>query len=178
MFLYRNRHVLCALLCLVLPAPSQADDGWKLLFDAGLDLSEDDRLAIYRYLGLTRSASGDELRVMGGEEAGPARFTVALEDLDADGRPEVFVTGGNTFLSGRGGSSVWLFTRAAPGSDWQMHLGVPAMGYSVLEWREGGYPDLRVGGAGDCDVVWRWDGATYAHHETIATVPGGCDGEY
>ena len=56
-----------------------------------------DGAAIYRYLGLTRSADGKELLVMGGEDAGPARFTVQPEDINADGRVEVFVIGGNTF---------------------------------------------------------------------------------
>ena len=83
-----------------------ADDGWKLLFATDVQgLSESDQLAIYRYLGLTRSADGKELLVMGGEDAGPARFTVQPEDINADGRVEVFVIGGNTFLSGETGSS-------------------------------------------------------------------------
>ena len=94
-------------------------------------LSEDDQVAIYRHLGLTRSADGDTLLVMGGEDAGPAHFSVQPEDLDADGRIEVFILGGNTFLSGESGSSVWLFTRSAPDGGWQMNLGIPAASYRV-----------------------------------------------
>lgn len=172
------RRVFCTLLCLLVTVPSQADDGWKLLFGSVDGLTADDQQAIYNHLGLTRSTSADELLVMGDTDARPARFAVTLEDLNADGRSEVFLAGGNTFLSGSTGSSVWLFTSQADGRGWQLNLGVPASGYTVLEEREGGYPDLRTGGAGDCDVVWRWDGMTYAHHAAIDVQPGGCDGLY
>ena len=157
-------------------AAVHADDGWQLLFGPDAHgLSEDDQVAIYRHLGLTRSADGDTLLVMGGEDAGPAHFSVQPEDLDADGRIEVFILGGNTFLSGESGSSVWLFTRSAPDGGWQMNLGIPAASYRVLARRVHGYPDLRFPGAGACDAVWRWDGNTYEHHEDVATGPGGCD---
>ena len=153
-----------------------ADDGWKLLFATDVQgLSEADQLAIYRYLGLTRSADGKELLVMGGEDAGPARFAVQPEDINADGRVEVFVIGGNTFLSGETGSSVWLFTRTAPDGDWQMNLGIPATSYSLLARSDSAYPDLRLSGAGACDVIWRREGMAYEYHEEIATGPGGCD---
>ncbi|HUT41168.1 MAG TPA: hypothetical protein VM011_07475 [Gammaproteobacteria bacterium] len=153
-----------------------ADDGWKLLFATDAHgLSESDQLAIYRSLGLTRSADGKKLLVMGGEDAGPARFAVQREDINADGRIEVFVIGGNTFLSGETGSSIWLFTRPAPDGDWQVNLGIPATSYSLLARSDSAYPDLRLSGAGACDVVWRWEGMAYEYHEEIATGPGGCD---
>jgi len=160
----------------LLVSSARADDGWKLLFGAGMEgLSEADQLAIYRHLGLKRSADGKDLLVMGGEAAGPARFTVQLEDLNADGRDEVFVIGGNAFLSGASGSSVWLFLKPAPDGQWQVNLGVPAASYTVLAQDHAGYPDLRLPGTGACDAVWRWDGDTYAYHQGVATRPGGCD---
>jgi hypothetical protein len=148
-----------------------------LLFGAEVQgLSEADQLVIYRNLGLTLSADGEALLVMGGEDAGPARFTVQLDDINTDGRSEVFVVGGNAFLSGATGSSVWLFMQSVPDSGWQMHLGVPASSYTVLARGDAEYPDLRVSGNGSCDTVWRWDGGTYEHLEDIAIRQGGCDG--
>lgn len=154
-----------------------ADDGWQLLFAAVThELTAADQQAIYQNLGLARSADGTQLLVMGGEDAGPATFRVQMTDLDADGHDEVFVTGGNAFLSGAGGSSVWLFTRQPPTGDWQMQLGVPANAYAVLARGDAAFPDLRLSGTGDCDSVWHWDGAGYVHLEDIATRPGACDG--
>ena len=165
------------LLAFVLTLPGsvvQADDGWQLLFVNAGALSETDQQTIYRHLGLRRSTDGKELLVMGGEAAGPARFEVSLQDINADGRSEVFVTGGNTFLSGSSGSSIWLFTQSASGSHWQMNLGFPAAAYTVLAVGNAGYPDLRFAGTGTCDAVWRWDGDAYEHYQDVATRPGGC----
>jgi len=153
-----------------------ADDGWQLLFEGHAQgLSEADQQAIYRHLGLTRSADGRELLVMGGEAAGPARFTVQTHDINADGRVEVFVTGGNAFLSGETGSSVWLFMQPATDGRWQMNLGFPAASWTVLAESNAGYPDLRFTGAGSCDAVWHWDGNAYDHLRDVPIRPGGCD---
>jgi hypothetical protein len=173
-------HSLRACLVTVVLAVSgsavHADDGWQLLFAGHAQgLSGADQQAIYRQLGLMRSADGRELLVMGGEAAGPARFTVQLQDINADGRVEVFVSGGNAFLSGETGSSVWLFTQPVPDGRWQMDLGFPAVSWTVLAESHAGYPDLRFTGYGSCDAVWRWDGTAYEHHQDVPIRPGGCD---
>ncbi len=172
----RLRRYLLPVMLALYGCAVQADDGWKLLFGAATKgLSEADQLAIYRQLGLTLDEEGTELLVMGGEDAGPARFTVKLDDINVDGRVEVFITGGNSFLSGVTGSSVWLFIKPAPDSRWQVNLGFPATTFNVLADGYAGYPDLRFSDAGSCDVVWRWNGTAYARHEDVATRPGGCD---
>jgi hypothetical protein len=37
------------------------------------------------------------------------------------------------------------------------------------------YPDLKIGGRGFCEAVWRWNGSRYALLRGIPTAPKGCD---
>ena len=99
---------------------------------------------------------------------------VTAKDLNGDGQAEVILLGGNTCTSGGNGSSLWLLTKSADGA-WQTHLGFTAGAYTLLAEKSQGFPDIRVGGMGWCEGVWRWDGKTYQHLKNVATQPGGCD---
>ena len=63
-------------------------------------------------------------------------------------------------MSGYTGSSIWLFIRTPDGT-YTPHLGFPAASYEILPEARGGFPDLKFGGPGFCQAVWRWDGADY-----------------
>lgn len=170
------RGIAVAVIALSIAAPAVvAEEGYRLLFgSANGSLPESDQRAIYASLNLETSPNGAGLKV---KELGCPAFLfdeVAVQDLDGDGRNEVVLRGGNTCTSGGVGSSVWLLTRSAQGI-WQTHLGFPAGGYTVLAEKHLGLPDIRTGGMGWCEAVWRWDGQTYQHLKNVPTQPGGCD---
>lgn len=79
---------------------------------------------------------------------------LALEDLNGDGVPEVFVVAGNTCTSGMTGSSIWLFAKHV-GGRWSQRLDVTAAAYRVLPTTSQGWRDLAVGSRGLCQGVWR-----------------------
>lgn len=172
-----QRHAGSALILLLATLPAVADDGWRLLFAPVHDrLPEADQQAIYAMTGLTQAADGAELQIADAPEAGPVMMTATLQDLNGDGQAEVFLVGGNLYLSGATGSSVWLYLRNGAGGDWQMNLGFPAAGYTVLPEGNAGFPDLQFGGMGWCEAVWRWDGTAYRYYRDVPTAPDGCQG--
>jgi hypothetical protein len=145
----------------VLPGAAWAGTGADILFrDASGAIPAEAAEAIYRDFFsqfLTPSADGTALLDEGGR---PAGFQATVEDLNHDGVDEIFVIGGNTYLSGYTGSSIWLFVRDPDGT-YAPHLGFPAAAYEILPEASHGFPDLRFGGPGFCRPVWRWDGADY-----------------
>jgi|APFre7841882724_1041349.scaffolds.fasta_scaffold103992_2 hypothetical protein len=166
----KSRSLLTLLLALF-AVSCFADAGYARLFkSAGSSLSEQDQKSIYSLLGLSSSSGRGHVF----EGCPPAEFKVKIVDLNNDGTPEVFVTGGNTCTSGITGNSVWLFTKAA-GSTYNMQLGFPATEYKILQGGSEGYPDIRFGDRGFCEPVWRWDGREYSHFKNIPSSPGGCN---
>ena len=148
-----------------------ADAGYARLFKStGSSLSEQDQKSIYSLLGLASSNGRGHVL----EGCPSAEFKVKIVDLNNDGTAEVFVTGGNTCTSGITGNSVWLFTKN-PDSTYKMQFGFPAAAYKILQEGSGGYPDIRFGGRGFCEPVWRWNGREYSHLKNVPTSPGGCD---
>ena len=171
----RFAHMSLALALTALACPAAADDGHRLLFgQASGSLPEVDQRAVYARLNLALSPDGGGLTFKDMECPAFQFDEVAVKDLNGDGRVEVLLRGGNTCTSGGDGSSLWLLTKTAQGS-WQTHLGFPAGGYTLLAEKQQGFPDIRVGGMGWCEAVWRWDGTTYQHLKNVATQPGGCD---
>ncbi len=176
---HRNPILPLLCFCFVLNAsatfPALADEGHKLLFSqTKASLPETDQRAIYARLDLTMSPDETGLGFKG-LECPPFMFNeVAVTDLDGDGQQEIIARGGNTCTSGGNGSSIWLLTKSTAGN-WDLHLGFPSGGYTVIAEKHQGFPDLQFGGMGWCESVWRWDGATYQHFKNVATQPGGCD---
>ncbi len=153
-----------------------ADDGWQVMFRSVAGrLPVCDQQAIYVMMGLASGDDGKELLVAGGEVGGPVSIKAYLEDLNGNGQDEVFLVGGNAYLSGGTGSSVWLFIKPGIGEEWQMNLGFPAATYRLLPEGSGGFPDLQFAGMGWCEGVWRWNGRAYEHSRNVPTAPGGCE---
>jgi hypothetical protein len=154
-------------------APCLADNGYMQLFGAeGKTISTVDQRAIYTQLGFKLAKDRKSFIDAGCD---PAGYSVELVDLNSDGTPEVWVSGGNTCTSGMTGSSVWLFVKSGT-AGYRANLGFPAGGWKVLPQKSNGFPDLRFGGPGFCEAVWRWDGTTYKHFKNVATAKGGCAG--
>ena len=168
-------HAGLALALIALSCPAAADDGYRKLFgQASGSLPEADQKAVYAAMDLAASPDGAGFMF---KDMGCPAFVfddVTAKDLNGDGQPEVILLGGNTCTSGGNGSSLWLLTKSADGA-WQTHLGFTAGAYTLLAETSQGFPDIRVGGMGWCEGVWRWDGKTYQHLRNVATQPGGCD---
>lgn len=50
------------------------------------------------------------------------------------------------------------------GRQWTPQFGFPGI-YTVLATKNKGYPDIEIGGPGNCFPVWRWNGQQYAIHK-------------
>jgi hypothetical protein len=138
--------------------------------DSGKALPAADQQAIASQLPLKAASQGLVDTVC--EE--PAGSQASLRDLNGDGTPEVFLLYGNSCLSGFAGSTLALYVKDASGK-YQMNLGFAAGGYDVLETKNAGYPDLKIGGPGFCSGVWRWNGKAYDFLRNQEEEPGGCD---
>jgi hypothetical protein len=90
-------------------------------------------------------------------------YDAQVIDLDGNGYPEVFTTVHGICLGGMTGSFLQLYVKDRRGR-WKPQFGFPGV-YRVLESRNKGYPDIEIGGPGDCSPVWRWNGQRYALHE-------------
>jgi hypothetical protein len=93
-------------------SPGLADTGYKQLFSGSNGIAEEDQVAIYRQLELKLTRDGEFIS----SGCDPAPFRTEVADLNGDGIPEVFVTGGNDCTSGVTGSSIWLFVKSTSGS--------------------------------------------------------------
>jgi hypothetical protein len=173
-----------ALLLWLMPggAALAAPQGHELLFSNAPHadaLSDADRRAIFAQLGLKVAPDGASLAFANAEcpsvKAGGGDIQVWTEDLNGDGRPEVFVSLGSSCMFGFAGTGLFLFTGAGAGQ-WKLHnLGAGVV--VVQETRHQGYADLMIGGPGFCQPVQRWDGRTYVFDHNVAEQPGGCDGQ-
>jgi len=79
---------------------------------------------------------------------------VALEDLNGDSAPEVFILAGNTCTSGMTGKSVWLYAKRRDGR-WAQLLDAGAAGYRILPTATSGWRDIALAGRGLCEGLWR-----------------------
>ncbi len=152
-----------ALTCM--PAPGLADDGYKQLFQTvSGQISIDDQKAVYRSLDLTY----DEKRsTFSSEKQGDSLvFEIEVMDLNHDGTPELFISGGSTGTTDAAGCSVWLFIRT--NGKYHQNLGFPATSYTILEESvHHGFPDIQFGGQGFYDTIWRWNGHDYAYVQSV-----------
>lgn len=110
-------------------------------------------------------ATGGQLKAVKGkyfEKSCNERLDYDAEvfDLNGDGQPEVFTSVQGTCLGGMAGVHMNLYIKGSNGQ-WQPQFGFPGM-YTVLKTRSKGYPDIEIGGPGNCFPVWRWNGQQYA----------------
>ncbi len=90
-------------------------------------------------------------------------YEAEVVDLNGDGQPEVFTSVQGTCLGGMTGVHMNLYIKNKNGQ-WQPQFGFPGI-YTVLKTRNKGYPDIEIGGPGNCFPVWRWNGKAYALHK-------------
>lgn len=88
-------------------------------------------------------------------------FTWVVADLNRDGRMEAVLAerGGGCF--GPAGAGYWLVSKQADGSWRLISKGLGTV--RVLEGTQGvgNWPDLEIGGAGQCFPIHRWNGRSY-----------------
>lgn len=160
-------------------SPALADGGYKRLFSKAKGIPTEDQIAIYDQLKLKfakayTAPDGSLVNQFIPEHCeDPAPYEVEVTDLNSDGVPEVFVSGGDSCTSGATGGSIWLFVKSSSG--YQMHLGFPAGVWKALPEKSKGFPDLRFVDAGHREGVWRWNGREYDHFRDVATATGGCN---
>ncbi len=90
----------------------------------------------------------------------PVDYEARVTDLNRDGQPEVFLDILGTCWGGGAGVHMNLFIKGKDGA-WVPQFGFPGIA-EILETGNDGYPDIAIGGPGDCAPVWRWDGRAYA----------------
>jgi hypothetical protein len=90
-------------------------------------------------------------------------YEAEVVDLNGDGQPEVFTSVQGTCLGGMAGVHMNLFIKDGKGR-WQPQFGFPGI-YTMLKTKHKGYPDIEIGGPGNCFPVWRWNGQQYAIHK-------------
>lgn len=93
-------------------------------------------------------------------------YDAEVIDLNGDGQPEVFTQIQSTCLGGMAGVSMNLYIKNKQGQ-WKPQFGFPGM-YSVLKTKHKGFPDIEIGGPGNCFPVWRWNGREYDIHKKCA----------
>lgn len=126
-----------------------------------MQLSEADRVAIFKAAGYTRK--GSEWRACDSGDTGASYTPGEIEtvrDLNGDGRPEVVVTEGGTYCYGNTGTAFQLLSRQANGS-WRVMAGDTGIPEFLKTRGVGGWPDISVGGPGFCFPVQRWNGKAY-----------------
>lgn len=93
-------------------------------------------------------------------------YDAEVIDLNGDGQPEVFTQVHGTCLGGMAGVSMNLYIKNKQGQ-WKPQFGFPGM-YSVLKTKHKGFPEIEIGGPGNCFPVWRWNGREYDIHKKCA----------
>jgi hypothetical protein len=87
---------------------------------------------------------------------------IEVQDLNGDGRPEIWITEGGTYCYGNSGGGFWLMTKNANGA-WTKMLNDVGI-QNVLKGKRYGWPDIEVGGPGFGKFpAYRYDGKKYVH---------------
>lgn len=83
-----------------------------------------------------------------------------VDDLDGDGKPEAIITEASSACFGEAGTAFALVSKQA-GGEWRLLM--RANGYATPLSGRGiiGFPDIEVGGAGECYPVFRWEEGEY-----------------
>lgn len=87
-------------------------------------------------------------------------FVWIVHDLNRDGPPEAILTEKSAACFGQTGEGYWLVSKQANGSWRLITKGVGNV--RVLDTRGvGNWPDLEIGGPGQCFPIHRWNGRAY-----------------
>jgi hypothetical protein len=155
------------------PAPAPATKPAPVATAPAKGLTADDRTAIFRAAGATKTSFGwslcpeDSLREAATiEEKG---------DLNGDGRPDVVVVQSGTFCYGMTGMGFALVSKQANGS-WQTVPGAGGQGIPEFLTTKGtgGWPDIEIGGPGFCFPIWRHGPRGYDFHRQKEYQAGAC----
>ncbi|MDH4048372.1 MAG: hypothetical protein OEW68_08590 [Gammaproteobacteria bacterium] len=136
-------------------------------------LSADEQQAVFSMMASAFPLSEDG-ETLTDPNCGDIEPVTEVVDLNGDGSYEVFITWGNSCLSGHAGRSLTLFVKDRSGK-YQYQLGFPAAGYDALERGVDGFPELLLGGPGFCFPIWAWDGDNYEFKCNLPQEEGGCE---
>lgn len=145
-------------------------DGTNKLF-AGVKtkLTLDEKIQIFKLTGWTNHPDEGHFQ-LGDDELSkdyPFRAEVYPVDFNNDGEEEVFISYGNTFTSGRAGSSIMLLIPTVRGykKNFDFEGLVPG---ALLPYISPDYPELLIGGPGFSFPIWKWDGQEYRYRRQIS----------
>ncbi|AXE30020.1 hypothetical protein DK842_09005 [Chromobacterium phragmitis] len=154
-------------------AEAVAADASEALFGKGRKLSETDLRDVLGQMGVSYVAQDG---AVGFVDRNGCDAPYPLDaHFERDGvQEQLWVRGGDGCTSGDVGGSVWIFVRDA-GGRLRANLGTPAADVRRTRDVSAGVHDLRVGAAGFCDRIWRWNGKAFIHLLNVPTQAGGCD---
>ncbi len=139
--------------------------GAALLFKGvKCNLSADEKNAAFEVFGFDVSKDGKQFMVADVPED-PFNARVACEDLNRDGKQEIFIVYGNSYTSGITGSSVLLLIRDGSGA-FKPNLDFPAAEYGLTNKMNKGFPDIQIYGRGFEVPTWRWNGKEYVFYKS------------
>lgn len=92
-----------------------------------------------------------------------ADYDTQVIDLNQDGLAEVFTNVYGSCLGGGAGVQVNLYIKNKLGK-WVPQFGFPGT-YTILNTKNKGFPDIEIGGPGNCFPIWRWNGSEYYLHK-------------
>jgi len=127
---------------------------------APFTVADADRKAAFQAAGF--KLVGDQWR-SGCEDPGTASYTpgaMEVQDVNKDGRPEIWITEGGVFCYGNTGQGFWLMARDS--SDRWVTMIQDTGVHGTLAAVHHGWPDIEVGGPGfDEFPSYRFDGNKY-----------------
>jgi hypothetical protein len=123
-------------------------------------VTEADKTAAFRAAGFKKVGSQWKSAC---DDPGTTSYTpgqTEVQDLNGDGRPEIWITEGGTYCYGNTGQHFWLMAKDASGK-WVTML--DSTGIQVVQkGKRYGWPDIQVGGPGMGPFpTYRFDGGKY-----------------
>jgi hypothetical protein len=117
---------------------------------------DNDKVVSEATSGFLKNPKGEYFEQACGESVD---YDTEVVDLNGDGQPEVFTNMHGICMGGATGVHMNLYIKNKMGK-WIPQFGFPGI-YTVLKTKKKGYPDIEIGGSGNCFPVWRWNGKQY-----------------
>lgn len=145
-------------------------DGTNKLF-AGVKtkLTLEEKIRIFKLTGWKNHPDEGHFQ-LGDDELSkdyPFRAEVYPVDFNNDGEEEVFISYGNSFTSGRAGSSIMLLIPTVRGYKRNFNFEGLVPG-ALRPYTSPDYPELLMGGPGFSFPIWKWDGQEYRYRRRIS----------